>query len=303
MKFIALDFETANPYRYSVCAMGVAIVDGKTILRRQSWLIRPPVLEFDDFNIEIHGITEEDVENEPEFDKRWEEFKPLLEGNLIVAHNASFDMSVLRHVLDRYGIPYPKLDYLCTRVIAHRLWPKLVNYTLPIVSEHLGIHFTHHKAEEDASASAQILLRACQEKNIFESQQLAESLNIKIGNLFEGGYNPCGFKAKPLRLSEITSTKESFDPEHVFFGKNVVFTGTLQSMVRRDAIQKVVDCGGACSSSVLAKTNYLIMGEQDFWKLRGKKKSSKIRKAEQLVSDGANLELIPESEFLQLLDP
>ena len=80
--------------------MGIAFIEGQKITTRASWLIRPPDLYFDPYNTYIHGITEEDVADRPEFNKLWDEFRKYFEGRLLVAHNASFDISVLRHVLD-----------------------------------------------------------------------------------------------------------------------------------------------------------------------------------------------------------
>src|SRR3989338_7765132 len=149
MNYVAIDFETANSQRSSVCAMGIAVIDGARIRRRARWLVRPRPLYFDSYNTYIHGISEEDVAGEPEFHERWNEFKQYFEGRQIIAHNASFDVSVLRHVLDLYRIPYPTLGYFCTRVIAKHTWPQLISYSLSTVSSHLHIKFRYHDPEED----------------------------------------------------------------------------------------------------------------------------------------------------------
>lgn len=74
MKCVAIDFETANAKRSSVCAVGIALVEGKEIVQRSSWLVRPPELDFDPYNIYIHGITEDDVRDKPEFNQLWMNF-------------------------------------------------------------------------------------------------------------------------------------------------------------------------------------------------------------------------------------
>lgn len=301
MRYVALDFETANSDRSSVCAMGIAVIEGQEITRRTSWLIRPPELYFDSYNISIHGITEEDVADKPEFHEYWDEFKQYFEERNLVAHSASFDMSVLRKVLDRYEIPYPQLNYFCTRVIAKRIWPNLINYGLATLSEFLEIKFQHHDAEEDAVACAKVALHALRKVGVRSLEELTHEIDISKGRLYPGGYKHCGVKLKYMRPSEILPATDKFDLSHPFFGKSVVFTGTLRSIVRREAMQKVVDCGGRCANSMSKNVNYLVMGDQDFSKLKDGKQSTKHKKAKALIADGADLELVPEAEFLKLL--
>jgi DNA polymerase-3 subunit epsilon len=83
---------------------GGRVEDGR-IVHRDSWLIRPPVLYFDPFNVRIHGITAEDVKDSLTFDQLWRQVSPSLAGKALIAHNASFDISVLRRSLDEYGVP------------------------------------------------------------------------------------------------------------------------------------------------------------------------------------------------------
>lgn len=302
MKCVAIDFETANAKRSSVCAVGIALVEGKVIVQRSSWLVRPPELDFDPYNIYIHGITEDDVRNKPEFNQLWDELRVYLQERTVLAHYASFDMSVLRHVLDEYGIAYPQLEYLCTRAIAKCTWPKLLSYSLVTVSEHLGIEFRHHDPEEDAAACAEVALRSCADVGVASLEELTEKLRITTGRLYPGGYRPSGAKAIRIRPGEIQPTTDKFDPNHPFFEKTVVFTGTLQSMVRRDAMQRVVDSGGRCANSISKAVSYLVLGDQDFSRLSGAEKSSKLRKAESLIANGVDLEFIPEAEFLEMLE-
>lgn len=192
MDFVAIDFETANSNRNSVCALGIVEVLKGKIHKQKMWLIKPPELFFDPFNISIHGITEDDVKDKPEFAEQWEKLYKLCDGRPLVAHNAAFDMSVLRHVLDYYGITYPRLRYYCTLVIARKTWPDLLSYSLPIVADHLDISFIHHNAEEDARASAEIAIKACRKSKISNLSDLAYAKGFHEGQLYPGGYRPCG---------------------------------------------------------------------------------------------------------------
>ena len=92
MDYVAIDFEPANSQRSSPCAVGVVVVKGGEVTEKFYTLIKPMDCRFDGFNIGIHGITPEDVENEPEFPEIWPDLKPFLESDTVIAHNAGFDM-------------------------------------------------------------------------------------------------------------------------------------------------------------------------------------------------------------------
>ncbi|WP_084064846.1 3'-5' exonuclease [Paenibacillus stellifer] len=113
MNFTAIDFETANAGRASACALGLVQVNEGQIIAEHNWLIDPQS-PFDGRNIAIHGITPSMVRGQPTFVELWPTLEPLLQGQIVVAHNASFDMSVIRYCLDEAGTSYPSFQYLCT---------------------------------------------------------------------------------------------------------------------------------------------------------------------------------------------
>lgn len=114
---------------------------------------------------------------------------------------------------------------------------------------------------------------------------------------------PAGSSRNACRSTAFTSrdTIKGAGSVHPLCGRNVVFTGTLDSMIRADAAQLVDDCGGVVVSSVSTKTDHVVLGEPDFAKFRGKNKSSKLLKAEQVIAQGHPLEIVPESDFLRLV--
>jgi DNA polymerase-3 subunit epsilon len=301
MSWVAIDFETANETRGSACALGVAIVEADHLVERASWLIRPPTLDFNPYNVMIHGITAADVASAPTFDSLWPTIEALLAGRQVVAHHASFDISVLRHSLDAYRIPWPRLEYVCTRVLAKKVWTDLLSYSLPVVANHCGIKFLHHDAEEDAVASAEVALRCCEALSSPELIAAVEAVRLRIGSLSPEGYKPC--QAIALRPSQITPQTDMFDQRHPFFGAGIVFTGTLQSMVRSNAMQQVVNLGGHCPTTVTKDTSFLVVGDQDFRKFTDGISSSKMKKAQRLRAAGSDIELISEDDFLRMLEP
>ena len=111
-----------------------------------------------------------------------------------VAHNAAFDMSALRHVLDAYRIEYPSSRYICTCKAAQKTWDYLLNHKLDTVAGFLQFDFEHHNALEDALACAHILLAVEREKNAYTPDALSAALGMKIGSLAPGGYSPCSVR-------------------------------------------------------------------------------------------------------------
>lgn len=199
MRFTALDFETANSFSGSICAVGLAVVEDDRIIEQKYWLVRPHANHdyFDPFNIWIHGITPDMVKDAAAWDTLYaEEILPRINGTVVAAHNAAFDMSALRHVLDVYGMEYPTTRYICTCKAARRTWEHLENHKLDTVSSHLQFAFKHHNAQEDALACANILLSIQREKSLSSVDELAAALGMKIGTLFPCGYTPCSARKR-----------------------------------------------------------------------------------------------------------
>ncbi|MFD7843315.1 exonuclease domain-containing protein [Nocardia sp. NPDC059764] len=160
LSFAAIDVETANSARGSICAVGVTVVrDGKRG-EVESWLCRPPVgLDFFNWhNIRVHGISAAMVADQPEFAQRWPEVVNLVGELPVIAHNAGFDSGAIREACGRSGIPVPGWSYSCSLALARRHLA-LDSYRLPQVAAALGIEFTnHHDAAADAAAAADIVI-------------------------------------------------------------------------------------------------------------------------------------------------
>ena len=309
MNFTAIDFETANSNRGSACSIGLVKVENGMISERFSFLIKPDPPVFDPFNVSIHGITEEDVRGAPTFSDLWPSLWPRISGPL-VAHNAAFDMSVLRYSLDSFGAHYPETDYFCTCVISKLAWPEFPTYALNHVAREIGVSFSHHDAEEDAFACAHVAMAACKKLGVPSLYDLPDSCGLRVGRLFAGGYCPCGCprsahsivrSQNKLRAMDITPSSTSHDEENPIHGMSFVFTGTMTSMSRKTAMQAVVDRGGLCHDMVKSDTNFLVLGQEGFIGYQAGHKSSKITKAEAMRRTGMTIEILSEADFVGML--
>ncbi|MBP3953596.1 3'-5' exonuclease [Bacillus suaedae] len=201
MNFVAIDFETANTNRSSVCSIGLVVVKNGQVAQEYYQLIKPNDMYFDPICVRIHGINPEDVKDAPSFNDVWSDISHLLEGNLVIAHNASFDMSVLRYSLDECQLDYPSFSYNCTVNVSKKTWNDLHSYSLNVVAQHLQIEFKHHHALEDAQVAAQVYLQACKENNVTSHEELIEKLEIGQGTIYANGYTPARANKKKSKRS------------------------------------------------------------------------------------------------------
>lgn len=189
---IALDFETASISGGSVCSVGLAWITAGQVTHAAHRLIRPHDMRFDPRHVSIHGIQPHDVEDEPEFPAIWDELLPHLEATpLLLAHNAGFDIGVLRAALRHYGLPVPVLSYLCTVKVARAAWPDLPNHKLPTVAGHIGFDLRHHAADSDAAACASIALRAVTDSGRSGLDETAMHYRIAMGRIGPDFHQPC----------------------------------------------------------------------------------------------------------------
>ena len=156
--YIVFDVETPNRYNNRMSAIGITrITDGEITDSFFSYV--NPEVPFDSFNTELTGISAATVANAPTFDAMWKEIQPMMESGILVAHNAVFDLSVLKACLSAYGITWKKsVKYLCTVQAGRKLLPGM-KHNLNILCNHYGIALNHHQADSDSRACAEILLR------------------------------------------------------------------------------------------------------------------------------------------------
>jgi len=303
MDFITIDFETATSDRDSPCEIGLTFVKDGKIVETKSWLIKPIYDEFEYFNILIHGIRPEHVADKPEFNTLWAEIKPLIENQFLIAHNASFDISVLRRTLQAYKIPFPTLSYSCSYIFSKKVWQGLSAYDLKTLCKVNEIPLKHHRAAADSRATAELALKAFDIAGVYSIADFPEKLKTTIGQLYDGGYRPSETRRvhKAKDLTKIIGDPAKHNPDSIFYGRTVVFTGALLSMVRAEAQQTIADIGGIIGGNVTKDTDFLIVGLQDYRVVGDDGMSSKQEKAIKLIEKGSTLEIISEDDFIKNL--
>ena len=157
-RFIVFDVETPNRYNNRISAIGITVIEDGEISDSFYSLVNPET-HFDYFNTRLTGISEESVMYSPTFPELWCQIEPIMASGILVAHNAVFDMGVLKKCLCDYNIDWKEnAPYLCTVQMGRRLLPKM-SHKLNVLCDYYGICLDHHKADSDSSACAEILLR------------------------------------------------------------------------------------------------------------------------------------------------
>ena len=183
LNFTAIDFETANKYANSACSLATVTIHDNTCVDEAYTLIKPPFMVFSPDNVRIHGITPAQVAHTPKFDVLWDDIRPHLEGQILVAHYAVFDTRVLRSLIKTYKLRGITAKYACTVEISRKVWPDLQNHKLDTVAGFLGFSFHHHQALDDARACAVIACKAAEKVGAASMEDLVNKLGLSLKTL------------------------------------------------------------------------------------------------------------------------
>ena len=186
MIFVAIDFETANQRKDSACSIGLKKMNEKgKVLSEYYALIRPKYPYFDPRCMAVNGLAELSILRSPTFDVLWPENKAFIGDCPLVAHNASFDMSVLKYSLAACDIVVPEYEYYCTLQMSRKLMPLHRSYALTsIVPEVLDLTYNAHNAADDAYVCGLLFCYMLSKEAIKEKEDLDDYL------LFKGSHYP-----------------------------------------------------------------------------------------------------------------
>lgn len=283
MDFAVIDVETANPNVATICQIGIVGFEGGGVQESWQTLVNPEDY-FDDFNVAIHGIDERVVEGAPTFPQIFDTVRERLVGGIVASHTA-FDRVALARAVQKHGLEPIDCAWLDTAMVVRRAWPEFSRrgYGLANVAGSLGITYAPHDAEEDARAAGEVLACAVKKTGITVREWLDRV-------------------TRPIHPSTSSrSIAADVNPNGHLYGEVVVFTGAL-NIPRREAAQLAASVGCEVAGSVGKSTTLLVIGDQDVRRLAGHEKSSKQRKAEQLIANGQAIRILGESDFRRLVE-
>ena len=185
LDFTAIDFETANSSNASACAVGLVRVRDGEIVDKTGWLIRPPAGHdvFFELNVRIHGIRPEDVVDAASWGEQLADIRAFAGSDILVAHNAGFDMAVLKRACDATGDECPPYRYACSLQVARRVY-RLDSYRLPFVAAEAGFaDFPHHNATADALACAHVMIDAARRVGADDIGALTDAVGVRVSQI------------------------------------------------------------------------------------------------------------------------
>lgn len=276
--FVAIDVETAQGKRWSICQIGITEVVGGEIRETITELIQPPDNKYLKGNINIHGITPEMTEHKPTFPEIWEKICQRIENKKLVAHNANFDIDCLKQTLNYYNINIPHFDYDCTY--------KGSGMTLDEACEAYNIELKHHHhAGCDSEACAKLCLKL--RNGEIPNKVIRKSTpKVRYNQTHEGHDKLKGDILKP--------DLENADSNSPFYNKKVVFTGVLEKISRLHAAEIIKKMGADIDTGITKRTDFVVTGLNP-----GPSKMNKIIKYN---NDGCNIKVLYEKEFLNMIE-
>jgi DNA polymerase-3 subunit epsilon len=293
--YVIIDIETTglDTTFDEIIEIGALRVKDNKIIDSFTSLVKP-VYEIDEYITELTGITNEMLENAPKIDKVIPKFRQFISNSILVGHNVNFDINFLYDAFMNTLEESLSNDYIDTMRMSRFLLKELKHHRLVDLAYRYGID----------SRGSHRSLKDCEITNNCYSYLCEEAIKV-YGSLEEFDIR---FKRRKsdnnskLSANDITTENTDFDITHPLYQKVCVFTGTLDKMLRKDAMQIVVDLGGICDDNITSRTNFLILGNNDYSPLVKDGKSNKQKKAEKLKLDGNDIEIISESVFYDIVN-
>lgn len=185
VSFTAVDFETANRSPASACAVGVVRVRDGKFVARDTWLIHPPSGHdrFEPFNIQLHGVSPERVADAPDWTESLRRLVDFIDDDVVVAHNARFDIGVIVAASRASRLAVPGMRYFCSLRLARSSY-SLPSYKLPSAAAAAGYTLeNHHDPLDDAEACAAIVVDVALTGGYVDMDQLAAAARVQIREL------------------------------------------------------------------------------------------------------------------------
>ena len=284
--YCVLDLETTglSPNYDSIIEIGIIKVKENKIVDKYNSLINPGFL-INEYITSITGITNEMLKGKAKIIDLKKEVLNFIGNDVLVGHNISFDVSFLQKGFNEEL----KNEYIDTLQFCRKLFKELSHHRLTDMSNYLEISRNEHRSMSDCLCT----------KELYDCiKEKMKNNGLEINDIFAKK----NYSSKNIDIHAIKPDNIEIDEDNFFYNKHCVFTGKLEKMIRKDAMQLVVNVGGILDNSVTKKTNYLILGNNDYCSSIKDGKSSKHKKAEKYKLEGQDIEIIDEDTFYNLFN-
>lgn len=294
-QYIVIDIETTglSPIYDEIIEIAAIKVENGVPTYTFSTLVKP-THDIDDFISALTGITNDMLSTAPTLENVLPLFIDFIGDNTLLGHNVNFDINFLYDNIENILGIYLKNHFIDTMRIFRKLYPELAHHRLLDLASNYGIDYTRaHRSLTDCK-----ITYYCFKKMVEEISQKYESPQYFI-NLFKKA--PRKTYSTLLKANDIIAHVENIDEDNPLYGKTFVFTGSLEKMLRKEAMQIVANFGGVNGDNVTKSTNYLVLGNNDYCKSIKDGKSNKHKKAEALKLSGHDIEIISENVFYDMI--
>lgn len=285
--FTAIDIETTGVsvlFDHIIEISAIRFRGGKAVDKFDS-LVNPEC-ELDEFIVQLTGITDDMVATAPKIENVLSGFLEFIGNDVLVGHNINFDINFIYDECENCGIDVICNNYIDTMRLSRRINKEYPNHKLDTLIWMMGLPGRSlHRALGDCELTAACYLKMIDDREAFNAATASVNKTYSY-----------------IKAKDLVADEKKVDTDSPLYGQVCVFTGVLDSMTRREAMQLVTDIGGICGDNVTNRTNLLILGNNDYCKSIKDGKSSKQKKAEQLILDGADLKIIPETVFLDMVE-
>lgn len=298
--FALIRIECCNQYKDTPCRVALVGVKNSEIVEQKEFFIDPMDAEFD---FMTSGTTLEDLRGKGSFAEQFPALLDFIKQYPVLVSTADgYDADVLFNAISLHKVECGSLPYMTAKNVLRRAYDSY-SYQFDYLCDEMGVSVEGVNPMDFAIAWCQLLIKACTDKEYADLLMFAEENRIVVGSISSQGYDRCHIKRiyKPKKKEVTEYDSAGFDETHPFFDRNVVFTGKLTYFLREDAEYYVERIGGHCSSGLTKATSYLVVGVQSPSQVGPDGLSGKQKKAIKYREEGMEIELLNETDFIDIM--
>lgn len=300
LTFALIRIECCNQYKDTPCRVVLVGVKNSEIVEQKEFFIDPLDAEFD---FMTSGTTLEDLRGKGSFAEQFPALLDFIKQYPVLVSTADgYDADVLFNAITLHKVESGSLPYMTAKNVLRRAYDSY-SYQFDYLCDEMGVSVDGITPMDFAIAWCQLLIKACADKEFADLLMFAEENRIVVGSISLQGYERCHIKRiyKPKKKEVTEYDPANFDETHPFFDRNVVFTGKLTYFLREDAEYYVERIGGHCSSGLTKATSYLVVGVQSPSQVGPDGLSAKQKKAIKYREEGMEIELLNETDFIDIM--
>ena len=300
LNFALIRIECCNKYKDTPCRVALVGVKNSEIVEQKEFFIDPLDAEFD---FMTSGTTLEDLRGKGSFAEQFPALLDFIKQYPVLVSTADgYDADVLFNAITLHKVECGSLPYMTAKNVLRRAYDSY-SYQFNYLCDEMGVSVDGITPMDFAIAWCQLLIKACADKEFEDLLMFAEENRIVVGSISSQGYERCHIKRiyKPKKKEVTEYDPANFDETHPFFDRNVVFTGKLTYFLREDAEYYVERIGGHCSSGLTKATSYLVVGVQSPSQVGPDGLSAKQKKAIKYREEGMEIELLNETDFIDIM--